>query len=156
DKPFQISTDTRFLWLSENHKEALATLKYGLLQQNGFVVLTGAVGTGKTTLVNALLEMLDESVQVATINHPTLDTLDFLRLIAKTYDPQVTADNKADLLLFFKAFLQTAHARGQTVLLVVDEAHRLSTTLLEEIRLLSNMELNGQRLLNIFFVGQSE
>jgi type II secretory pathway predicted ATPase ExeA/TolA-binding protein len=156
DKPFQISTDTRFLWLSENHREALANLKYGLLQNNGFVVLTGAVGTGKTTLVNALLEMLDESVRVATINHPTLDALDFLRLIAKSYDPQATADNKADLLLFFKAFLQQAHERNQTVLLVIDEAHRLSATLLEEVRLLSNMEQSGQRLLNIFFVGQSE
>lgn len=156
DKPFQISTDTRFLWLSENHREALANLKYGLLQNNGFVVLTGAVGTGKTTLVNALLEMLDESVLVATINHPTLDGLDFLRLIAKSYDPQVTADNKADLLLIFKAFLQQAYERNRTVLLVIDEAHRLSATLLEEVRLLSNMEQSGQRLLNIFFVGQSE
>lgn len=156
EKPFQISTDTRFLWLSENHREALANFKYGLLQNNGFVVLTGAVGTGKTTLVNALLEMLDESVLVATINHPTLDDLDFLRLISKSYDPQVTADNKADLLLFFKAFLQQAYERNQTVLLVIDEAHRLSATLLEEVRLLSNMEQSGQRLLNIFFVGQSE
>ncbi|MBR9980739.1 MAG: AAA family ATPase [Desulfatitalea sp.] len=156
DKPFQISTDTRFLWLSENHKEALDNLKYGLLQNNGFVVLTGAVGTGKTTLVNALLETLNESVLVATINHPTLETLDFLRLIAKSYDPQATTDNKADLLLFFKAFLRESYERGRTVLLVVDEAHRLSDALLEEVRLLSNMEQNGQRLLNIFFVGQSE
>lgn len=156
EPPFQINTDTRFLWLSETHKEALANLQYGVLQNNGFVVLTGAVGTGKTTLVNALLENLDDRVRVATINHPTLSPLDFLRLIAKTYDPAVGADNKADLLLFFKGFLAQAHANGQTVLLIIDEAHRLSATLLEEVRLLSNMEQRGRRLLNIFFVGQSE
>lgn len=156
ENPFQINTDTRFLWLSENHKEALANLQYGVLQSNGFVVLTGAVGTGKTTLVNALLENLDDRVRVATINHPTLSPLDFLRLIAKTYDPTATADNKADLLLFFKGFLEQARSGGQNVLLIIDEAHRLSTTLLEEVRLLSNMEQRGRRLLNIIFVGQSE
>ena len=156
EKPFQISTDPRFLWLGEKHREALANLKYGLLDRNGFVVLTGDVGTGKTTLVNALIDALDDSVRVAKINHPSLDTKDFLSLIAKTLDPHIRSTQKSDLLIFFNTYLQKAYDAGETVLLIIDEAHRLSVEVLEEIRLLSNIEQAGQKLLSIFFVGQDE
>ncbi len=155
-KPFTISADPRFLWQGEKHKEAFANLKYGLLDLNGYVVLTGDVGTGKTTLVNALIEMLDDSVYTANINHPTLDTLDFFRLIAKAYDPSAEITNKAEFLLFLNAFLQQSHKEGKVVLLIIDEAHRLSKELLEEIRLFSNIEQDGVKLINIFFVGQDE
>ncbi|MFT5700471.1 MAG: general secretion pathway protein A, partial [Desulforhopalus sp.] len=155
-KPFTISADPRFLWQGENHKEAFATLKYGLLDLNGFVVLTGDVGTGKTTLLNALIETLDDSVYVANINHPTLEPLDFFRIIAKAYDPSAEITNKAEFLLFLNNFLQKAHADGKVVLLIIDEAHRLSKELLEEIRLFSNIEQAGKKLINIFFVGQDE
>ena len=156
EKPFNISTDPRFLWRGEKHLEALANLKYGLLEANGYVVLTGDVGTGKTTLVNALVETLDDSVLVANINHPTLDTIEFLNLVAKTYDASVEITSKNGFIFFFNSFLQKTHTAGKVVLLVIDEAHRLSTELLEEIRLLSNMEQAGRKLINIFFVGQSE
>ena len=156
EKPFNISTDPRFLWRGEKHLEALANLKYGLLEANGYVVLTGDVGTGKTTLVNALVETLDDSVLVANINHPTLDTIEFLNLVAKTYDASVEITSKNEFIFFFNSFLQKTHTAGKVVLLVIDEAHRLSTKLLEEIRLLSNMEQSGRKLINIFFVGQSE
>jgi type II secretory pathway predicted ATPase ExeA/tetratricopeptide (TPR) repeat protein len=155
-KPFQITTDPRFLWLGNDHKEALANLRYGLLDGNGYVVLIGAIGTGKTTIVNALLEMLDDRVIVANINHPSLDTTEFLGFAARTYDRSAVISCKADCLHFFNAFLQHAHSNGKRVLLVIDEAHRLSEELLEEIRLLSNMERNGQKLITIFFVGQTE
>lgn len=155
-KPFQISADPRFLWLGDDHKEALANFRYGLAEGNGYVVLVGAVGTGKTTLVNALLAALDERVIVASINHPSLEVDEFLSFIARTYDPTATISSKADCLHFFKSFLQRAHADAKSVLLVIDEAHRLSTELLEEIRLLSNMEQDGRKLINIFFVGQTE
>jgi type II secretory pathway predicted ATPase ExeA/tetratricopeptide (TPR) repeat protein len=155
-KPFNISADSRFLWLGDDHKEALATLKYGLAEGNGYVVLVGAVGTGKTTLVNALLADLDERVLVANINHPTLDVAEFLAFVAQTYDPAAAVASKSDCLHFFKTFLHKAHADGKRVLLVIDEAHRLSTEVLEEIRLLSNIEQAGRKLIHIFFVGQTE
>lgn len=156
EKPFKISTDPRFLWCGEKHGEALANLSYGLMDGNGFVVLTGDIGTGKTTLVNALLETLDNRVLVAKINHPSLDAMEFLTLVAKTFDPSVSIRGKSDQLLFFNSFLRQAHAQGKIALLVIDEAHRLSVELLEEIRLLSNIEQAGQRLLNIILVGQNE
>lgn len=156
EKPFSISADPRFLWLGEKHNEAFANLKYGLLEVNGYVVLTGDVGTGKTTLVNALLDTLDESVEIANINHPTLDTVDFFKLIARAYDPSVEIASKAEFLIFLNAFLKRSHAEGKAVLLIIDEAHRLSKELLEEIRLFSNIEQEGTKLITIFFVGQDE
>jgi type II secretory pathway predicted ATPase ExeA/tetratricopeptide (TPR) repeat protein len=156
EKPFQIDTDPRFLWFGEKHQEALAVLKYGVLDRNGFVVLTGGIGTGKTTLLNALLESLGDDVLVANINNPKLDTLDFLKIVAKSYEPTAVVDDKADFILYFNRFLQQAYVDGRIVLLVIDEAHRLSQDLLEEIRLLSNAEQAGKRLINIFFIGQNE
>ena len=100
--------------------------------------------------------LCDERVLVANINHPTLDVEEFLAFMARTYDPTAAISSKADCLHFFKAFLHQAHADGKRVLLVIDEAHRLSTELLEEIRLLSNIEQAGRKLIHIFFVGQPE
>ena len=156
EKPFNISTDPRFLWRGEKHEEALANLKYGLLEPNGYVVLTGEVGTGKTTLVNALIETLDDSVLVANINNPTLDTIEFFNQVAKTYDASAEITSKTEFLFFLNSFLEKAHAGGKAVLLVIDEAHRLTKELLEEIRLLSNIEKAGTKLISIFFVGQKE
>ncbi|MDA8138925.1 MAG: AAA family ATPase [Desulfobacteraceae bacterium] len=155
-KPFQIDSDPRFLWLGSDHKEALANLRYGLLESSGYVVLVGPVGTGKTTLVNALLQMLDERVLVANVNYPSLDSTDFLSFVARLYDSSAPAAGKADCLLFLKAFMERIRAQGKVALLVIDEAHRLSEELLEEIRLLSNMEKDGEKLIRIFFVGQTE
>ncbi len=155
-KPFQISTDPRFLWLGDDHREALANFRYGLAKGSGYVVLVGAAGTGKTTLINALLAALRERVLVANINHPTLDVAEFLAFVARTYDPTAAVTSKADCLHFFITFLHQAHADGKRVLLVIDEAHRLSTEVLEEIRLLSNIEQAGRKLIHVFFVGQPE
>lgn len=156
EKPFRIDTDPRFLWFGEKHQEALAVLKYGVLDRNGFVVLTGGIGTGKTTLLNALLESLGDDVLVANINNPKLEILDFLKIVARSYEPAATVDGKADFIFNFNRFLERAHSDNRIVLLVIDEAHRLSQDLLEEIRLLSNAEKAGKRLINIFFIGQNE
>ena len=142
--------------MGENHKEALANLTYGLREGNGFVVLTGDVGTGKTTLVNALLASLVSDALVANITHPKLDATELLRKVVRTFDPSASFNGKADILLFLEDFLRSRYAEGRRVLLVIDEAHRLSVDLLEEVRLWSNMEHLGQRLINIFFVGPSE
>ncbi len=156
EKPFSINTDPRFLWYGEKHREALANLTYGLNEENGYVVMTGDAGTGKTTLVNALIETMDDNVLVAKISHPTFGPDEFLYLVAKTYDLTVEVADKADCWFSFNSFLQQAHAEGKTALLIVDEAHRLPKASLEEIRLLSNIEQANKKLINTFLVGQKE
>lgn len=156
ENPFKINTDPRFLWCGEKHSQILSSLIYGLMDHNGLVVLTGDIGTGKTTLVNALLNILGTDIYVAKINHPSLNAIDFLTLAAKNLDPSFTGTDKSDLLLFFASFFRRVHAEGKIVLLIIDEAQHLSMELLEEIRLLSNMEQAGQRILSIMLVGQTE
>jgi type II secretory pathway predicted ATPase ExeA len=156
ENPFKICTDPRFLWCGERHTQILSNLIYGLMDRNGLVVLTGNIGAGKTTLVNALLKILGTDVYVAIINHPNLSANEFLTLVAKCLDPSFTGTDKTDLLLFFDSFCRRVHTEGKSILLIVDEAQHLSTELLEEIRLLSNMEQAGQRILSIMLVGQTE
>ncbi len=155
-KPFQISTDPKFLWLGEKHKEALAILKYGILDNRGFLLLTGDVGTGKTTLINALVQSLGQDVTHATIVDPGLTVLDFYRLLVHSFAIKKKFRTKGEFLQIFSAFLRDAYNSNTKVLLIVDEAQRLSSGLLEEIRLLSNIEMQQAKLLNIFFVGQNE
>jgi general secretion pathway protein A len=156
DKPFQISTDPTFLWLGGKHKEALAVLVYGVRSSKGFLLLSGGVGTGKTTLIRSLLGQLDKKVAVATVHDPGLTPLDFFNFIAAAYGMRKRYTNKVDFLFDFEKFLRKTRAEGRTALLIVDEAQRLDQTLLEEIRLLSNIEDPDQKLLNVFFVGQEE
>ncbi len=155
-KPFQINTDPAFLWFGEKHKEALATLKYGLLENKSFLLLTGDVGVGKTTTINALLKALDKDCLVAVINDPKLDKLDFFMHIAYGFGLTEDFTTKGRFLIAFWKFLLEQHYRGKRLLLIVDECQLLSHELLEEIRLLSNLENNGTKLINIFFVGQLE
>jgi len=156
EKPFQITADPRFLWLGEKHQEALATLKYGVLDNRGFLLLTGDVGTGKTTLINALLRDLDKDIVVATIVDPNLEKLQFLNFLANTFNINEKFQTKVDFLIHFTKFLRNAYSDNKKVLLIIDEAQRLSKELLEEIRLLSNIEKGHTKLLSIFFVGQNE
>ena len=156
ENPFKICTDPRFLWCGEKHTQILSNLIYGLMDRNGLVVLTGNIGIGKTTLVNALLKVLGSDVYVAIINHPSLGATEFLTLVAKSLDSNFNGSDKSDLLLFFDTFFNRAHAEGKTILLIVDEAQHLSPELLEEIRLLSNREQAGQRILSTMLVGQTE
>jgi type II secretory pathway predicted ATPase ExeA/Flp pilus assembly protein TadD len=154
--PFQINSDPRFLWLGEKHKEALATLIYGVQDQKGFLVLTGDVGTGKTTLVNALLRQLDGSILVGNITDPMLDLIGFLNAVSVSLGNYEKVEKKEDFLLRFSRFLNEKYAENKYVLLIIDEAHKLNTDLLEQIRLLSNIELPERKLISIFLVGQDE
>ncbi len=156
EKPFQITPDPRFLWLGEKHQEALATLKYAVLDCKGFLLLTGDVGTGKTTLIKALLNDLDDNTVVATVVDPNLKKLQFFNFLGRIFGLKEVFRQKIDFLSRFTQFLNNAHEEGKTVLLIIDEAQRLSKELLEEIRLLSNIEKEHKKLLNIFFVGQNE
>ena len=155
-KPFQMSTNPAFLWLGEKHREALAVLKYAILENKGVLALTGDVGTGKTTLINALLESLGNDTVTATIYDPRLEVLDFFNTIAAAFKIEGTFDGKGKFLLKFMDFLIKTHERNQKILLIIDESQAINEDLLEEIRLLSNLEAEYTRLLNIFFVGQNE
>jgi type II secretory pathway predicted ATPase ExeA len=156
EKPFQLTTDPKFLWLGEKHKEALATLKYGVIEQKGFLLVTGDVGTGKTTLINALLDTLDENTLVANIKDPALNLIDFFNLIAISFNISQKFESKVDFIVYFSQFLKEVYSENKGVLLIIDEVHSLSKELLEHIRLLSNIELPSEKLLNIFLVGQNE
>jgi len=156
EKPFQITTDPKFIWLGEKHLEALSTLKYGIVENKGFLLLTGDVGTGKTILINCLVTKLDIEATIATIPDPDLEILDFFNSLASSFKINKKFESKGDFLVHLKTFLHKAHAENKNVLLIIDEAQRLNHKLLEEIRLLSNIELYSKKLINIFFVGQNE
>jgi general secretion pathway protein A len=156
EKPFQISTDPKFLWLGEKHKEALAILTYGILDNKGFLLLTGDVGTGKTTIINTLLNNLDDDVIAAHVPNPDLEHLDFFNFIANVFSIDKKFSTKGEFLNHLSKFLHDAYSKNKKVLLIIDEAQRLKPELLEEIRLLSNIERQDTKLLNIFFVGQKE
>ena len=155
-KPFQISTDPKFLWLGEKHNEALAALKYGILDNKGFLLLTGDVGTGKTTLINALVQKLGDDVIVATVLDASLDKLDFFNFLANKFKLTKEFASKGAFLIQFNHFLNDAFIHNKQVLLIIDESQRISQEILEEIRLLSNLEKQSKKLINIFFIGQNE
>jgi len=156
-KPFNLTPSPRSVYLGEVHKEALSLLTYGVKERKGFVLLTGEVGTGKTTIVRTFLDNLDEGVRCVNVSNPTLSTLDFMSYIAfAAMGEKKLIGSKAEFLFRFELFLKRCHHYRQTFLLVIDEAHQLPYELMEEIRLLSNMETEEEKLINIFLVGQPE
>ncbi len=155
-KPFQISSDPKFLWLGEKHKEAFATLKYGIQDNKGFLLLTGDVGTGKTTLINSLLESLGDDIICTSVTDPSLSKIDFFNYIAASFGIDREFNSKGAFLVHFKNFLFDTYDKGKKVLLIIDESQLLSQSMLEEVRLLSNIEKTSTKLINIFFVGQNE
>lgn len=155
-KPFQISSDPAFIWLGEKHKEALAVLRYGILDNKGFLLLTGDVGTGKTTMLHSLIASLGDDVIYASVPDPRLVKIEFFNYIADAFNIKGNFKSKGRFLKSFSQFLRTAYNNKKKVLLLIDESQLLTQDLLEEIRLLSNIEVPSSQLLNIFFVGQNE
>jgi len=159
EKPFAITPDPRYLYRSERHAEALAHLLYGIKDAGGFVQLTGEVGTGKTTIVRSLLSQTPKNTEIALILNPRMTPPEFLLTICEELGigvPEHSARSLKDLVDILSRHLLRAHATGRRVVLVVDEAQNLPPAVLEQVRLLTNLETNTQKLLQIILIGQPE
>jgi general secretion pathway protein A len=156
--PFEITPDPSFLFPTKRHKEALAALYYGVRWRKGFVVLTGAVGTGKTLLLRCLLELLRQSKDVvyAYLFNTRLSPTEFLQYIVRDFGLPTAGKNKGELVFELCNFVVNRGLNRLTTVLIVDEAHHLSTEALEEVRLLTNLETPEQKLLQIVLAGQPE
>jgi general secretion pathway protein A len=159
EKPFSITPDPRYLFLSERHAEALAHLVYGINEAGGFIQLTGEVGTGKTTVVRSLLAQTPKHAEIALILNPRMTPSEFLLAICEELGIAVAAESEKslkDLVDLLSYHLLQAHAAGKRIVLVVDEAQNLSVEVLEQVRLLTNLETETQKLLQIILIGQPE
>ena len=156
-KPFQLNPDPAFYFGSRQHRRAMAYLEYGLHQNEGFIVVTGDVGAGKTTIVRSLLDKLDSKQVVAgNLVSTQIDAEDTLRLVASSFGLRTKDVEKSDLLLALEAFLVSTCQHGKRALLIVDEAQNLTARAIEELRMLSNFQLETHALLQSFLVGQPE
>lgn len=156
ERPFEITPDPRFLYMSENHKEGLAHLEYAVKERRGFTVITGEVGTGKTTLVQTLLSRLDGATRTAYLFNPKMGPNDFLHYICEDLGVKGMTRSKAGALTELHKFLLECYRRKENVVLIVDEAQNLDRQLLEEVRLLTNLETAKNKLLQVILIGQPE
>jgi general secretion pathway protein A len=159
DKPFSITPDPRYLFLGGRHAEALAHLVYGITDAGGFIQLTGEVGTGKTTIIRSLLARRPENAEIALILNPRLDARQFLQTICEELGLQLPASavgNLKELIDILNRHLLAAHAAGRRVVVIVDEAQNLAPEVLEQVRLLTNLETETSKLLQIILIGQPE
>jgi general secretion pathway protein A len=158
ENPFSMTPDPHFIYLGKNHQEALSRLVYGIWQKKGFIAMTGEVGTGKTTLIHYLLSKLSgvEHTKTAFLFNPKLPVNDFFAYILKDLGVNGHGNTKGDYVYALNQELLQAYQKGQRVVLFIDEAQGLSPELLEEIRLLSNLETGKSKLLQIVLIGQPE
>src|SRR5450631_1112870 len=159
EKPFAITPDPRYLYLSERHAEALAHLLYGINESGGFIQLTGEVGTGKTTVVRTLLSRVPHHADVAVILNPRVTPVEFLLTICEELGLNIADADRDSVKQMVDALNQrllAAHADGRRIIVIVDEAQNLSADVLEQVRLLTNLETPTQKLLQIILIGQPE
>ncbi|OGP49900.1 MAG: hypothetical protein A2Y79_02875 [Deltaproteobacteria bacterium RBG_13_43_22] len=157
EKPFRITPDPRFLYLSEKHAEALDHLTYGISQGEGFMVISGDVGTGKTTIIRSLTERLDASrIKTAIVLNPLLEIEDLLKTILEDFGLSPKGNSKKELIDQLNAFLLSLTRGGIKAVVIIDESQNLTSDLLEELRSLSNLETDQEKLLQIVLVGQLE
>jgi general secretion pathway protein A len=156
ERPFNLTPDPKYLYLSEKHKEAFAHLLFGIKNRSGFVMVTGEIGTGKTTICRNLLNQLDPNTEVAFIFNPALNPVELLKKINAEFGISSAADNVLDLAEELNQYLLKATAAGKNCVLVIDEAQNLAPAVLEQVRLLSNLETEKEKLLQIILIGQPE
>ena len=154
--PFNMTPDPQFLFLSHNHRIALEVLRFGIRDRKGFIVITGEIGAGKTTVCRSLLRSLDANTKTALLLNPTLSDSQILRAICDEFKLQPVKTTKKDLYDTINAFLLRELAANHNVALIIDEAQNLKPRVLEQIRLLSNLETEKEKLLQIILVGQPE
>jgi general secretion pathway protein A len=156
EKPFVLSPDPRFLFLADSHREALAHLLYGLEQGEGFIVISGEVGTGKTTICRSLLERLGAETELAFLFNPSNNATELLQSICEEFGLPPERLSRRELLAQLNAFLLEKKAESKRVVLIIDEAQNLSAQTLEQVRLLSNLETSSSKLIQIILLGQPE
>lgn len=156
EKPFHLVPNPRFLYLSKKHQNALAYLEYGLSEGSGFILLTGDIGAGKTTIVRHILNKIEGNIEVGVIFNTNVDSGELIDLVLHEFGLESIYDNKAKSLEAIFQYLIKKYSQGKRVLLVIDEAQNLSIQALEEIRMLSNLQTDDQMLLQIMLVGQPE
>lgn len=156
DYPFRLSPDLEYLYMGRVHVRAKSYLEYSLLSKEGFVVITGEVGSGKTLLLRHLIEELPEAIRLIHIEQTQLRPVELLQAILNGFGGDIDTDNKVELIRRLRACVEQAHADSQRVLIAVDEAQGLSSAALEEIRMLSGIESSKEKLLSIVLIGQPE
>ncbi len=156
EKPFNVTPDPHFLYMSQSHQEAFANLLYGIRERKGFTVLTGEVGTGKTTLLHNLLGTLEDEIQTVYIFHTGLDFDEMLLMVHRELSIEVQEETRGGMIQSLNHYLIDQLRRDQNVALIIDEAQNLSSEFLENLRLLSNLETAKEKLLQIVLVGQPE
>ncbi len=154
--PFNVTPDPRFLYRSESHRDALAYITYGIFQKKGFIAVTGEVGVGKTTVVNAFIDLFQPSLEVAFVFSTKFPFDQLLYLVCNDFGLGVEGMNKAQMLLALNRFLINQHEKNRNTVLIIDEAQNLSPEVLEELRMLSNLETRDRKLIQIMLVGQPE
>ena len=155
-KPFQLTPDPAFFFASKWHKRAMSYLQYGLSQAEGFIVITGGIGTGKTTIANSLLADIEDDIVAAQIVTPKLNPDELVKMVASKFEINVANKTKTDLLEALEKYLFGLSKKGKRALLLVDEAQNLPLETIEELRMLSNFQQAGKPLLQSFLLGQEE
>jgi putative secretion ATPase (PEP-CTERM system associated) len=155
-KPFQLTPDPDFLFMSRVHKRALTYLNYGVADNSGFILITGEIGTGKTTVIRSMIKNIPQEIKIARINNTKVNSTQLISMINEDFGVDTSGDDKTQMLSKLTNFLITQYAQGGRSMIIIDEAQNLSPSLLEEIRLLSNLETDKSKLLQIILIGQPE
>jgi general secretion pathway protein A len=156
EKPFDLHPDPDYLYMSRVHENTYVHLEYAILENKGFVVVTGEIGSGKTTLLNYLLNQISGNFQVGLVNNTNILPSEFLKMVCKEFELDPKTSDKAELVDIFSGFLIEQFAAGERVVLIIDEAQNLTNDTMEEIRMLSNIETEKHHLIQIILVGQPE
>lgn len=156
EKPFDLTPDPNYFYMSQSHEDAYAHLEYAIMENKGFVVITGEIGSGKTTLLNLFLRKLKPDIEIAFISHTIIQPTQFLKMVCREFDLAVNGKDKSQLLGMFYNFLLDKYSERKRVALIIDESQNLSDRTLEEIRLLSNLESDKNHLIQIFLIGQPD
>lgn len=156
EKPFDLHPDPDYLYMSRVHENTYVHLEYAIVENKGFVVVTGEIGSGKTTLINYLLNKIGEDLQVGLVNNTNILPAEFLKMVCQEFELDAKTNDKAELIDIFSGFLIDQFAAGERVVLIIDEAQNLANDTMEEIRMLSNIETDKHHLIQIILVGQPE